>query len=152
MSDLRIPWPPDVDRRPDGCDVIIGKCVCGNIHGPNTVARQLFERDRLIDRLNAIDAEQAAKYQHAPFPMLLLSPRARDEAAFYGVPRAVPWRLVEQHTTQAMTNHRQTLERLAERGGLRPDELVAVLEDRPWKPMTMSEAAQRLSALVKQEG
>ena len=44
----------------------------------------------------------------------------------------VPWSLVEPHQAQAMKNHRQTLERLAERGGLSWPELVAVISDRDY--------------------
>ncbi len=36
---------------------------------------------------------------------------------------SVPWRMVEPYARQAYENHGQTLERLAERGGLDPTEL-----------------------------
>lgn len=36
---------------------------------------------------------------------------------------SVPWRLVEPYARQIYDNHEQTLERLAERGGLDPTEL-----------------------------
>lgn len=39
------------------------------------------------------------------------------------MPRDVRWELVEPWREQAMRNHGQTLERLAERGGLSPEEL-----------------------------
>jgi hypothetical protein len=38
--------------------------------------------------------------------------------------------LVAPHEEQAQRNHDQTLQRLAERGGLSPAELLAVLQDR----------------------
>jgi hypothetical protein len=41
------------------------------------------------------------------------------------MPRSVPWSLVEPWREQAQLNHGQTLERLAERGGLAPEELYA---------------------------
>ena len=49
----------------------------------------------------------------------------------YGVPRgdrkqmplSVPWEFAEQFRAQAMINHGQTLEQLAERGGLSPEEI-----------------------------
>lgn len=44
-----------------------------------------------------------------------------------GCPRSVPWSFVAPHEAQARANHDQTLERLAERGGLSPSELVAVV-------------------------
>lgn len=39
------------------------------------------------------------------------------------VPRSVPWKFVERFRRQAEENHDQTLERLAERGGLSPEEM-----------------------------
>lgn len=45
-------------------------------------------------------------------------------------PRSVPWSLVEPHAAQAKTNHSQTLERLAERGGLSPAELWCLVHDK----------------------
>lgn len=45
-----------------------------------------------------------------------------------GMPREVPWRLLAPHEEQAKRNHNQTLERLAERGGLGPVEMRAIVE------------------------
>jgi len=39
------------------------------------------------------------------------------------MPRSVPWAFVEAFRQQAEQNHGQTLERLAERGGLAPEEM-----------------------------
>lgn len=41
----------------------------------------------------------------------------------------LPWALIEPHAAQAMRNHGQTLERLAERGGLGFSEAYCVLND-----------------------
>ena len=41
------------------------------------------------------------------------------------MPRTVPWTFVEKFRAQAEYNHDQTLEQLAERGGLAPDEMYA---------------------------
>lgn len=48
-------------------------------------------------------------------------------------PRSVPWKLVEPHAAQAWDNHEQTLERLAERGGLDPCELWCVVHGKHWR-------------------
>lgn len=56
--------------------------------------------------------------------------------------KSVPWDLVEPHRKRAMENHYQTLERLAERGGLGPAELFAVVEDRPWRSVTEDDIAR----------
>lgn len=45
-------------------------------------------------------------------------------------------------------NHGQTLERLAERGGLSWDETCAVLENRPWSRMGEIEAKRRVLEIV----
>lgn len=39
------------------------------------------------------------------------------------MPRSVSWAFVEKFREQAQANHDQTLERLAERGGLAPEEM-----------------------------
>ena len=49
-----------------------------------------------------------------------------------GLPTFVPWWFVEQHREQAMDNHSQTLERLADRGGLGWVELYFVVTDKPF--------------------
>lgn len=61
----------------------------------------------------------------------------------------LPWRMVEAHQAQARANHGQTVERLAERGGLTPDEAVAVLTDRAYAPMTLSIAEEVLDGLLR---
>lgn len=47
-------------------------------------------------------------------------------------PKSVPWAMLAPHEARAKTNHGQTLERLAERGGLAPGEIFAVVHDVPW--------------------
>lgn len=42
----------------------------------------------------------------------------------------IPWEVIEIHEHQALINHGQTLQRLAERGGLSWGEASAVLDDR----------------------
>jgi hypothetical protein len=47
---------------------------------------------------------------------------------------SIPWSMIEPYDTQAQINHGgQTLERLAQRGGLGPTEALAVLTDRRWQ-------------------
>lgn len=63
-----------------------------------------------------------------------------------GCPREVPWSLVAPHEAQAKRNHDQTLQRLAERGGLDPKEMTLLLQDRKLFPeiynMTAEEAVR----------
>jgi len=70
--------------------------------------------------------------------------RERDEAQasrrrfpIMGGP-SIPWRVIAPHEAQARINHDQSLERLAQRGGLSPAEAHFVLADRKW-PRGMSD-------------
>jgi hypothetical protein len=66
-----------------------------------------------------------------------------------GCPREIPWSQVAPHERQAMRNHgRQTLKELADRGGLSPEELLAVLEDRRFESMPIELAVAQLLELV----
>lgn len=63
--------------------------------------------------------------------------------------RSLPWRLVEQHSVQAERNLGQTLEAIAQGGGLKWDELAAVLEDRSYSPLPCALAAGAVMAAVE---
>ncbi|MFC5391644.1 hypothetical protein [Bosea vestrisii] len=88
------------------------------------------------------------------FPILLSSVRSADvarqirDASFPFVVAGCPFALIAKHEAQALTNHGQTLERLAERGGLSAAEAVAVLEDRAYRLMPEGEAHIRLAGLI----
>ena len=45
------------------------------------------------------------------------------------------YNIIAPHEAQAIRNHSQTLQRLAERGGLDWTEVLAVLNDKTWKEM-----------------
>ena len=61
---------------------------------------------------------------------------------------AFPWALLAPHEQQAIRNHGgQTLERLAERGGLSASEMLAILEDRDWTPVPFEIAYERLQQI-----
>jgi len=47
-------------------------------------------------------------------------------------PKTVPWHRIAPYEQQARKNHDQTLERLAERGGLDPFEILAVVSGFRW--------------------
>lgn len=61
---------------------------------------------------------------------------------------AIPWDVMAPHARQAWENHSQTLDRLAERGGLSLCEAVAVLENRRWCKMDQVDAERRLAEII----
>lgn len=64
---------------------------------------------------------------------------------------SIPWDVIAPHEEQALRNHcGQSLERLAERGGLSPQEALAVLEDRNWEPMPWAEARAALHLKIQE--
>jgi hypothetical protein len=66
----------------------------------------------------------------AMFPVLESDPVLFSQL---GCPRAVPWGMLEPHEAWAHQNHSQSLNRLAERGGLGAIEMYAVLNDLPYR-------------------
>jgi hypothetical protein len=60
---------------------------------------------------------------------------------------SIRWSVIAGHQRQAQVNHGQSLERLAERGGLSPAEAVAIIEDRKFSRMDNAEAERRLLEL-----
>lgn len=68
------------------------------------------------------------------YPILFGQTEEFDEArrSKTQYPHSVPWDLVKDHDEQAQSNHSQSLERLAERGGLSPLELWCVVNDKKW--------------------
>jgi hypothetical protein len=62
-----------------------------------------------------------------------------------GFPDSVPWEFVEPHRKQAMSNHYQTLERLAQRGGLGWTELLDIVsgKENDFRMIKRDEAQRR---------
>lgn len=58
------------------------------------------------------------------FPLLKTSSQRREYPDW---PDGIPWAMIREHARQAIANHGQSLERLAERGGLSPLEMMCVL-------------------------
>lgn len=64
-------------------------------------------------------------------------------------PLPFPWELILPHEAQAQKNHYQSLAQLRARGGLSPCEMIAIMEDRPWKPMSDDMALNQLTAILQ---
>ena len=67
-------------------------------------------------------------------------------------PQSVPWSLVAPHEAQAKANHYQTLERLAERGGLSPLEMLAVITDRDYDEVSKLDPDEAVTLIMRQGG
>ena len=99
------------------------------------------------------------------FPIMLgLSyelPKLVDACRALGVRQlivSVPWAMLAPHEPRAKANHGQTLQRLAERGGLGASEAMAVLQDRPYaryrdgEAIAHSELAKAVAAWMVDHG
>lgn len=64
-------------------------------------------------------------------------------------PKSIPAINVYLHQEQCERNHRQSVNRLAERGGLSWCELFAVLHNMPWRSMNEQEACDGVLALIE---
>lgn len=63
--------------------------------------------------------------------------------------RAVPWKLIEHLEGRAQKNHGQTLERLAQRHGLDPTEMLKLLNDEDLFPFVADPQAEtKIMALI----
>lgn len=63
--------------------------------------------------------------------------------------KSIPWSLLEPHRAQAHRNHGQTLERLAERGGLSPREVIGVIEGINWGALRNIDETDAVNKLLK---
>ena len=112
--------------------------------------RIMWGEDQDPDFVDDDTRRPGEKIDRAPFPVLLTADTRRELVAYFdgSVLEWVPWWLIESHEAQAQKNHSQTLRRLAERGGLCPSELVAVLEDRDWSEMSAIGAVLKIKVLM----
>lgn len=81
---------------------------------------------------------------HKMFPIMI------DKKYQHYLPKEMRWEIIAPHQKQAKANHSQTLERLAERGGLAPCEILAVLQDRPWLKMDHEQAINELADILEE--
>jgi hypothetical protein len=63
-------------------------------------------------------------------------------------PQSIPFWIVEQHAAQARSNHAQTVQRLADRGGCSWRELLAIMTDRSfWTVPKISDSAAMIEVV-----
>lgn len=75
---------------------------------------------------------------------ILMYPRERKQHP--ECPQSIPMSMLNEEW--ADRNHHQTLDRLAQRGGLGPDEALAIMDKRRWHHMDMKEAVAELNRRV----
>lgn len=63
-------------------------------------------------------------------------------------PNRVPWGMLLPYEKQAMTNHSQTLRRLAERGGLCPEEMAGIMQGLRWRELGQNTPESAAAYLV----
>lgn len=61
----------------------------------------------------------------------------------------IPYAVIKSHEEQALVNHGQSLQRLAERGGLSYNEALAVLEDRRWTDIEQTVAKHKVYSIMQ---
>ncbi len=83
------------------------------------------------------------------FPILYAG-RQRKEHRWW--PKSISWNLIEPHRNHAEKNHGQTLERLAERGGLDPVELWCVINDRGWFGAELPDEESAMEMIIEFTG
>lgn len=118
--------------------------------------RKLAEMHSALSRAQADLAEaegraevaerELARLKARKFPVLMGADS--KELRAFGCPMVVPWDFIADNARMCEQNHSQTPERLAERGGLAPCEMCAVVEGRRWMKMTNEESAKRLLELL----
>ena len=95
--------------------------MCAELSGKAREERSAHERTRAE---LAATKKRLAFFEERRFPVLDPPPSC---------PSRVPWSMLAPYEGAALTNHDQTLERLAERGGLGASEMVAVLRGECWR-------------------
>lgn len=61
----------------------------------------------------------------------------------------IPWEMILPHEKQSKKNHKQTLQRISERGGFSRCEAIAILEDREWTMIECEDADRKLREMVR---
>lgn len=89
---------------------------------------------------------EAAMSDGRQFPLL----RGHRERNAQHLRQSIPWEMIAPHEAQAQRNHGQSLQRLAERGGLAPEEAVDVLLGLRWNTTRETGADAKLEALINE--
>lgn len=83
------------------------------------------------------------------FPIMAITSRRGVMRRDFESDFTIPLDLISPHEAQAQKNHDQTLQRLAERGGLSGLEALAVIEDRPYRPGEERHTNEEAEAILR---
>lgn len=119
-------------------DRVVHAAFADGAHDAAARIRGRIEAERR-SRLEALD--EAASAEERSFPVH--SDLQRLWRRHPDAPRSVPWRLLAPHEARVLSNHQQSLERLAERGGLSPGEIRCAVEDSSLRDHRWDADAQR---------
>ena len=97
----------------------------------------------LFQGVRATRSRRVANLSGKRFPVSLDD----QQSIWRDVPDSIPWEAISAHESQARANHGQSLDALAQRGGLSPYELLAVLFDQPFWRCSLPEPATVIKKL-----
>ena len=144
---LELPWSVEdtIENLKELKDGLQEKCIIQNLHGRGEKDAEeiAFDFDRAINALEEIQKYRAiGTPEECRAAMILMKKNASKKFPIMGS-AMIPWEVLEPHEPQAITNHGQTLQKLASRGGLDWGEAAAILEDRRFEKKDMDERASR---------
>jgi hypothetical protein len=109
-------------------------------------ARFLVVAGRQLSQQQERDFFRGGQETMKMFPILI---KHEERRGGYSGPTKMPWAMLQPHEAWAQRNHGgQSLEMLASRGGLGPDEALAILDNRKWKHMPLNEAGAELQRRI----
>jgi hypothetical protein len=108
-----------------------------------------FKRTPIVDIVRQLNVKSIQKAANEVAALTTALDQQEKLFPVMGGP-AVPWVVIAPHERQAQRNHGQSIQRLADRGGLSPCELLAVLEDRQlgWEGPNDEAAKPLVQAIV----
>jgi hypothetical protein len=88
------------------------------------------------------------RHMQRTFPILA---SAETRAQYPRAPYEIQWDLLERHERQILKTYGRSIEGVAQSGGMTWCEVVAVMEERAWRPMEADEAISRMEELIRAE-
>lgn len=137
-----------IDRMGEQADEEVGEHACGfpdlsddEKSELNTIISNWLDQRVIVDFFTAVNPQKclitAEDMQTKTFPIL------KGKTI-----KQIPFDFIVQYKLQAKINHGQTIQRLAERGGLHSTEAIAIIESRKWVNMPEEIAEQQVKDAI----